>query len=355
MHYSCKISASVLQFLESRGEDISPLLEATFLPEEFLKDSSFWMLSQEMEAFLKLAVDLFQKSNEISLITQIGHRSPELRSWGVLDSVIRMMPNSKDILAQPSRFLGYFISPEPPVENLSRTNDGTRLVFDLPISSEQYPLVCEYLSSALESLPVFMGQPMAHCYWEGIHVKVSFEQPQDSLFQDTDPGHQLSPDLLQSIVHSLEKHQRELEQKNKELQKKNDQLAKAQKEMETKVSFPLFENAAPITAIKSISESEKYVLRQNLSKLSDYLVRAQQLITILVGQERTSPQVKEAMRRMDWEHIQKNYPSLIHECKDMLLDRSQYDERHQNHSASMAPIADQKMSDTYSSPPHTML
>ncbi len=337
MHYSCKISASVLQFLESQGEDISPLLEATFLPEEFLKDSSFWMLSQEMEAFLKLAVDLYQKSNEPSLITHIGHHSAELRSWGVLDSVIRMMPNSKDILAQPNRFLGYFISPEPPVENLIRTQDGSSLGFDLPISSEQYPLVCEYLKSALESLPVFMGQPMAHCVWEGIRVEVIFEKPQETFFQDIDPGHQLSPDLLQSIVSSLEKHQRELEQKNKELQKKNDQLAKAQKarekEMETKVSFPLFENAAPITAIKSITESEKYVLRQNLSRLSDYLVRAQQLITILVGQDRTSPQVKEAMRRMDWEQIQKNYPGLINECKEMLLDRSQYEDPNAIHKS----------------------
>jgi hypothetical protein len=43
-------------------------------------------------------------------------------------------------------------------------------------------------------------------------------------------------------------------------------------------------------------------------RLGDYVGRAQQIVTILVGQGRATPQVQEAMRRVDWETVQANAP-----------------------------------------------
>jgi signal transduction histidine kinase len=48
----------------------------------------------------------------------------------------------------------------------------------------------------------------------------------------------------------------------------------------------------------------------NVHRLNDYMVRAQQLIVLLVGQDRLNPQVREAMRRTDWDYIKTEFPNI---------------------------------------------
>lgn len=320
MLFSCKISSAVLTYFDNLGEDINPLLESTTLPEEFLRDPSYWMKAAEMEAFLQVAQKICVDDGPI--FQKIGHTEPELRSWGVLDSVLRMMPRPEEILAQPQRFLSYFISPEPPVENVIRTDFG--IEFDLPVSSEIYPLVTIYLRAAFESLPVYVGRPLAQGSWNDIHLKINWASEQESIFEQ-DPGHSISPDLLRSVVASLESHQKELEEKNRELQDRNEQLARAHKEMEDQIAQKIeIEGvlAEPVHNLEFINESSIQALRNNLSKLTDYMVRAQQLITMLVGQDRMKPAVKEAMRRTDWDRVKMQFPLTVQESRD-ILDKTQ--------------------------------
>lgn len=325
MLFSCKITNSVLTYFDQQGEDLSSLLESTTLPEEFLRDSSYWMNAGEMESFLSLALSVSlrshqnEKNTNENLFEQIGHTGPELRAWGVLDSVLRMMPRPQEILAQPERFLSYFISPAPPIDNLVHSESG--VAFDLPISADQYPLVTRYLKSAFESLPLYVGQPQGVSSWKDIHLKITWNDEQSSIFADADPGRQISPELLRSIVISLEKHQRELEEKNKDLQAKNEQLLKAQAEMEKAVTSALtMESFAnnPVRNLDFIDESSINALGSNFSKLSDYMVRAQQLIIMLVGQNRMNPAIKEAMRRTDWERVKTQFPLTVKESIDIL-------------------------------------
>jgi hypothetical protein len=233
-----------------------------------------------------------------------------------------MMPRPQEILAQPQRFLSYFISPEPPVDHVDRTECG--IEFDLPVSSEIYPLVTNYLKAAFESLPVYVGQPLAQCTWNDIHLKINWATEQESIF-DQDPGHAISPDLLRSVVASLETHQRELEEKNRELQDRNEQLARAHREMEEQIAQK-FEVAGvltePVHNLEFINESSIHALQNNLAKLTDYMVRAQQLITMLVGQDRMKPYVKEAMRRTDWDRVKMQFPLTVQESRD-ILDKTQ--------------------------------
>ena len=58
MLFSCKISSAVLSFWDLKNEDLSLLLESTSLPEEFLRDPSYWMKAPDMEAFLSAAQSL---------------------------------------------------------------------------------------------------------------------------------------------------------------------------------------------------------------------------------------------------------------------------------------------------------
>ncbi|MFN7729638.1 MAG: hypothetical protein ACK5P7_10820 [Bdellovibrio sp.] len=314
------MSNTVLLYLEQRGEDVSSLLDVTSMPEEFLKDPSHWMKASQMEAFLEQVVRQNWQTQEENLLQRMAHASPELRSWGVLDSVVRMMPRPQEILAKPSRFLSNFVSPEPPVEKLIREETG--LSFEIPISSEQFPLTTQFLKWSFETLPVFVGREHAVCTWEGLRLSIRWESNQKSMFDPNDPGpHSISPELLRQIVASLEEHQHELLQKNSELQARNDQLIKAQQELEEQVRQSLVVDAlvpSPTKKMDFLEASSIEVLRQNFSRLTDYWVRSQQLITLLVGQDRLNPSVKEAMRRVDWERVKSQFNKATEESFTIL-------------------------------------
>ncbi len=322
MLLSCKISNSILNFLENQGEDLSDLLDATVLPEEFLRDPSYWMQAAEMEEFLRQALQLSQRTQEYNLFQRAGHEGPSLRAWGVLDSVLRMMPRPQEILAQPERFLSYFVSPSPPIEDLKRTENS--IDFDLAVSADQYPLATSFLVASFESLPVYGGQPLASCRWEGIHIHIRWNVEQAALFETAEQDRQISPELMRSVLSTLEKHARELEEKNRELQAKNEALLLAQANFQAAQLMPKIsklpvnlESEEPLAkpGIAALAEQQALALQGNIARLSDYMVRAQQLITMLVAQDRMSPQVKEAMRRMDWDRVRQQFPKTIEECQ----------------------------------------
>ncbi len=318
MHFSCKISNAVLTYLEDQGEDLSALYDQLAWPLELLNDSSYWLSAPDMENFLESVLRLPLIKTEHNAMVAAGHAGPQNRAWGVLDSVLKMMPRPQDVFQQPERFLSYFISPEPPVENVFRSKN--KISFDLPLPAEQYPLVASYLKAAFESLPLYVGQEKAQCEWNHITLSLSWSEPQASMFKD-DPGHQISPELLQNVIEELQKHQRELEEKNRDLQRKNEELQQAQRHIQSP-----FNNRGPELIPQEINLSQKafteadpgYVIAQNLSRLHDYMVRAQQLVTVLASQSKLSPSVKEIMRRVDWDFVKNQYPRTISESVEHL-------------------------------------
>ncbi len=321
MLLSCKLSNTVLNYFETRGEDVSSLLEGMALPEESLRDPSSWMTAREMESFLEQVIRMSWQSTSENLLQEIAHSAVTLRSWGVLDSVLRMMPRPQEILAQPARFMAHFISPEPPVENIKREESG--MSFDLPISSLQYPLTTQFLKWSFETLPVYVGKELAVCDWTGIRLSLCWSSHQKSIFEESD-HHQVSPDLLRQIVASLELHQHELQQHNSELQARNDQLLRTQQELEGQVLQQgtlrdLLPQIEPFTFdnstdyLQPIEGNTAEKLRQNLSRLTDAFIRAQQLVTLLVGQGRQDSAVTEAMRRLDWDRVKTQFPKTIEE------------------------------------------
>lgn len=323
MHFSCKISNAVLTILEDQGEDLTPLYEQSHLPIELLRDPSYWISAPDMELFLEMALRLPLKQDG-NVLQRAGHDGPTLRSWGVLDSVLRMMPRPQEIFNKPEHFLSYFISPKPPVENL--VPEQNSISFDLPLPAEQYPLVTTYLKAAFESLPVYVGQPPASCEWSGITLKLNWSRQQDSIFEDTSVGHQVSPALFQSLIEDLQSTQREredlqkyvgdLEEKVRDYEKKK--LVQVLDSHEELGKSSLLPQEGTLSHLAFDSESPSYALNQNLARMHDYMVRAQQLITMLLAQGKMTPAVKEAMRRVDWEHVKTQYPRTVFESMELV-------------------------------------
>tara|TARA_Y100000780_G_scaffold232551_1_gene265821 strand:- start:1554 stop:3056 length:1503 start_codon:yes stop_codon:yes gene_type:complete len=337
MLFSCKITNSAIQLLSTSGVDLEPLYRGVEIPEEFLRDPSYWLESEKMEQFLEKAeqlshsVDIPGIESE-SFASYLGHNCYHLRSWGVLDSVLRMMQKSQDIFAQPDRFISYFVSPAPPIGDIEKS--AKSISFDIPISAEEFPFTTSYLKSAFEAVPSFIGEGFAGVDWRANRMNISWaEDDQQQMFSgDNDPGRVLKPELAESIVNSLESSQKELEQKNQELLLKNQELEEAKVSLEKQIeaqneaasstghSVATVVNLAQLadTVAQEIHGPVQY-LQEQVMRLSDYMGRSQQLVTLLVGQGRKDKQIQEAMRRMDWNQITENYPVLIKNTTDSII------------------------------------
>jgi hypothetical protein len=302
VHFSCKITNAILNHLESEKIDLSGIfseIESEIdIPWENVRDSSNWMRAPDMEALLERIVPDHQ------MLVRAGHLTPKKKVWGVLDSVLRMMPRPQEIFQQPEKFLGYFISPEPPVENIVRTETG--ISFDIPLPAEQYPLVTMYLKSAFEALPMYVGLEAGNSRWTMMRFELDWPATQQSILENE--PHQISPQLMQDVIKQLQNSSRELEEKNRELKYRNEELLK----------FSNGTSQKPEVLISSQNFSEfdfmkqpVHQVAQNLSRLHDYMVRAHQLVTLLTAGQKQTPGIKEAFRRVDWEIVKNQYPQII--------------------------------------------
>jgi hypothetical protein len=69
-----------------------------------------------------------------------------------------------------------------------------------------FPYTTQYLVTAFEQLPVYIRQPPAKGDWQGIRLRLDWTEYQNDFFSDTNVvPHQMSPDLLRSVVETLGK------------------------------------------------------------------------------------------------------------------------------------------------------
>ncbi len=305
-----------MSFLIKKGLDTERVYSCTESPAEFLRDSSAWLGVQEVESILSfIEKEYCNNFPGENLIQLIGHSSLELNSWGTLNSVLKMMQKPQDVFVQPERFISYFVSPPPPIGGLKKYED--HIAFELPISTDEFPFVTEYLRSCIEALPCFMNQEMAHVTWTGTRIEVNWSSRQANFFDTSDSGHNINPEFMQSLVVALEKSEKSLKEKITEASENQLEIQRLQVEIENLRSsnFSMSKNqdvTVPLAPRKRERlKTRVSSLRGEVSRISDYLARAQQLVTLLVAQDRMNPQVKEAMRRVDWKKVVKTYPEIL--------------------------------------------
>ena len=160
MYFSGKITHTVISYLESQACDLEGLFDLTDLSAEFLRDPTCWLEAVKVENFLQQVDQKFglQVSDHF-LMTVVGENNHELRSWGVLDSVLKMMQKPEDIYSQPQRIFSYFVSPAPPVGQLKLSPSSVS--FEFPMTDQEYPFVVEFLRASFESIPKYAGKEKA--------------------------------------------------------------------------------------------------------------------------------------------------------------------------------------------------
>jgi hypothetical protein len=151
---------------------------------------------------------------------------------------------------------------------------------------------------------------MGSVRWDNSRVEIKWSENQASLFGEAQSDDlSLNPELVRNILLSLETSQKDLEEMKRAVHGKDREIERLRGEVGQPVKSPDAKRAP-------LSPGEKLDTRldanlHELFRLGDYIARAQQLITLLVGQGRQTPQVTEAMRRVDWEHVSTAGPQLI--------------------------------------------
>lgn len=324
VHISSKLSQTILRYIENSGDDTTVLLEALEVPEEFLRDPSYWIKAEELELLLREVLGRSRALPGSQLLSAMAQSCVESRSWGVLDSVLRMMGSPAEVFSQPERFLSYFIAPAPPVANQQRSSSG--LAFDLPISSEQYPLVTKFMAASFEAIPVFMGRPAARCEWEGFRLSINWDVPQRQIFDTDQVGRQLSPDLAQNLLQNLQSVAAVPAPTTPavvdSVAKQNIEASVMARTMDRLPLFftpvtPIVPRPTPAPAASADHETLRAdydQLRHHIARLSDYMIRAQQIITLMASAKKISPEVREVMRRVDWPVVQQQFPQTVEQC-----------------------------------------
>lgn len=313
MYFSAKITNSVLNFLDKQGLDQEGLYELTDLPLEFLRDPSSWLDAHKVEAFLRIMeMKCGAYFDDTGIYQKIGSQSFELRSWGVLDSVLRMMQNPEYIYSQPQRFISYFVNPAPPIGDIESHTDG--LSFELPISNQEFPLVTEYLGAAMEALPRYVGREPVQVKWEQTRISIYWGTKQAPLLAETDLEPNPKPELIENMVRSLENLQLKADQQSQLLKQKEQEIYQLKAELEFLLQSP--DNVDALADKNGIYIKNQNIppieeLKNDILRFNDYYTRATQLIVLLIGQGRNNVQVKRAMKKVDWEHIQTLAPELM--------------------------------------------
>lgn len=334
MLFSSKVTHSILKFLESQGLDSEKLCSLTNTPEEFLKDPSSWQPAKNIELFLAKSESLFKdtvkKQSDHSLIQYLGHQCVKLQSWGVLDGVLKMIQHPQQFYKEPANFLSYFISPTPPITQLQITTAETQntepssfsLSFCLDFNTHDFPYFVSYLTAVLEALPTYLNHSLAHVSWKDKKINIVWKDQQTSFFQHqtTKPIHLTSSQKTTPI----EKSQKQFtKRQNLMLKDQPKQLHLSQNDPHTKNQQERLEKLDTWEKLthQLAQDINPYILKSlnNTQKLKDYFVRARQILTILISQEKHQSYIKDSMKKMNWDFVCQEFSSLTQDSMQDLL------------------------------------
>jgi hypothetical protein len=353
---SCKLSNTAISFIESEGLDATDFLMDLPWSDSLLLDPGQNLPVAEMETFFcQFLVWWENKKGSLQDTTEflksVGRNSYECRSWGTLDSVLRMMPDVFEVWQRPSKLLGHFVDPEPVVTDLNK--ERKRIRFMWPQAPQLYPYSFSVLLGCLEVLPKYMGADFAYCFYDQGYFYFDLAPIVTRLTEA--PSQDLKPvgavhsnqvplvmekatseagESLTQVSFNMKDATTEVALSNEEALFNSLSLSpEAFREMVAVVEKPLssnrktrskesFQGPKQLTLQDSFGDSEPDLhvdtqeadlesLQQNLSRIVDFFIRATQLVKLMA--QYNPEKAKKWMRRLNWEKVQEEFPGLIEE------------------------------------------
>jgi len=369
MRMSCKLSNTAIAFIESEGLDPTDFLMELPWSDSQLLDPGQNLPIAEMESFFSQYLNWWQtKKGPIEdiprFLKSVGRSSLDSRSWGTLDSVLRMMPDVFEVWQRPSKLLGHFVDPEPIVADLIK--DRKQVRFSWPQAPYNYSQSFLVLMGCLEVLPKYMGDKFAHCFFDQGTFYFDLSPVTCPAFKggevtDSDSvnylaHHETSNQLIhlagqgstRSHAFSMGVPVNEVALSNEEALFHSLSLSpEAFREMVAVVEKPhgpnrrakqrvAHDGPEQLTLHAPFGETEPEIhlnvqdanlesLQQNLSRIVDFFIRATQLVKLMSQQN--PEKAKKWMRRLNWEKVQEEFPGLVEESVTLVKQLKSSDDR----------------------------
>lgn len=278
---SAKITKSIYMELESQGHVAGEFLEQAGLSTQLALDPERWIPFDQVEYFLEVVMknvpDFIPKS--------IALKAMESRSWGLLDQVLRILQKPEEIYQDPMMFLSYFVKPLTGFKWLNRGDKHSS--FETSLSSEEHPLITNYLKGALEVVSQYVSGETAQADWFGTKISIDWSSSQDSFFVEREPAN-FRPEIYKEAVGIIQQQQTELE-------------------------------AFKALSVQPTSQnSNTALLAKDLKVLEDYFLRARQLVALLKADSGKKKWFKDAVKRLNWDELQNLHACKIEQIKNEL-------------------------------------
>ena len=261
MEFSAKITCSVCLNLEALGYMPGDFLEEVGLTPEKAFNPEIWIDAKTVEEFLFLATS---KVPGLS-VRSVALKELDLNGWGVLNQVLKILKSSLEIYTSPQNYLSYFVKPLKGFVWLEKTNENT--VFQASLSSEEFPLVTDYISGALEVVSDFVeSEEDSSVFWTGNTVSIDWGEKEN----------------FQSVPRSVQAYH----EGGDGLDSKQDQLI------------------------------------QSVRHLEDYFLRSRQLISLIKAESGKKRWFKKALQRLDWENLEDHHQKTVEDLIGMIKKNS---------------------------------
>lgn len=325
---SCKVTSSIISYVRREKKNLARLLEGIELSEEHLQDTNSWVS-------LDLVETLFERLEEIfyddQIVYKVATEASRLESWGVLDSVFRMIGEPRLIYHQARKFCSYFYKTID-VRTLEKSDFHIVLKFSPKKLSKRH---LQYLQGAFESIPKYWN--MGGAYAQKID-ETTFEfrwENKQLFFGKKDTTVSLSPHLIQDTIFQLEKTNALIEKKNRELQEKNEELISANRKLKETIDEKIqAEKMASIGQLATgvaheINNPLSFIIsnlgrvREYVGKMMKMLDEYDQMIHQIEGKEkeenkRICEKIKDIRKVSEIDYVIDDFPLLIAESQEGL-------------------------------------
>ena len=237
---SCRVTNSVLKYLESQGYDVDSLITGFPYSKEYLSDPFNWVTYETREAICRRAAKL---TDDNTFMYHVGLSTPKLNPLGGVESMVRMMTGPKTAYRFVAKYAALFDRVFRFTTTFNGNNQATvtmRMSIDYPPSKDS----CYYAQGILAAIPLVWGLPAAEVHEKKCMCKPEYGSIKDDVQYEAETcvyevkwqplrswHHRLRDNLLGQIfpvaanIKELEQNFRHIDQKNVELVARNKQLA----------------------------------------------------------------------------------------------------------------------------------
>ena len=325
---SCRVSASILKYLQKEKGASGLILSGIEFPEEHLIDPTSWISLDVIHLLFERAEQTFFDEDAAY---KIGLAASQGSGWGVLDSVFRMIGEPKLIYHQAKKFGAYFYK-NADLKVIDKKDLSVTIHFE---GENLNHSDIKYLKGALAGVPQYWDLPHANLRGQpGNIVEFSWD-PKPGFFGQNEVRTALSPKLIQDAIDQLEHTRILLEKKNSELESRNLSLREANRRLK-EITKEKAQSEKIMTdgqhAIKIVQEMQEPIstVVQNVNRLREYLTSSLTIINWYeqfsdIFQQDDEEELKRFQKKLDGlkeqleiSYIKEEFPKILGDSLDKL-------------------------------------